>query len=174
VSIQGRIKELLGRVERLGGEEVIEEMELFLRGRRHGRHHRAHSLALNFTWCEKSIKGQNMTFTMLATQSVPVIGSPVKADGTPSSATLSAPSYASSDPTVFSVSPDPATPNGAIVTGVAAGTAILSESATAVEPDGVTTEPITGSATIILTGGGGGGGVAAALVFTFGNPQAKR
>lgn len=115
-----------------------------------------------------------MTFTMLATQSVPVIGAPVTAAGLPSSATLSAVAYSSSDPTVFSVSPDPATPNGAIVTGVAAGTAILSETATATEPDGSTQESITGSATIILTGGGGGTGVAAALVFTFGNPQAKR
>ena len=172
MSLHHRIHELLERIERLGEEEIIEEIELFLR-RHHGRHHRARHLALNFTWCNKSIKGQHMTFSMLANQSVPVIGSPVKADGSPSSATLSGVSYASSDPTVFSVAADPNTPNGAIVTGVAAGTAILSESATATESDGVTQESITGSATIILTGGTQTD-VAAALVFSFGNPQAKR
>ena len=116
-----------------------------------------------------------MTFTMLATQSVPVVGSPVKADGTPSTATLSNTSYASSDSTVFTVAADPSTPNGAIVTGVAAGSATLTESATATEPDGTTTEVITGSATIVLTAAPPPPPApAAALVFAFGNPQAKK
>jgi len=124
-----------------------------------------------------------MTFTMPplnasgAPSTVPVIGSPVIADGvTPSKATLSSVSYTSSDPTVFTVAADPATPNGAIITAVAnppAGTtasATLTETATATEPDGTTTEVITGTATIILSAPPVVPPVAAALVFTFGTP----
>lgn len=119
------------------------------------------------------ITGENVTFSMLATEKVTVIGSPVIADGqTPSAAVLSAVLYTSSDPAIFIVTPDPAVPNGAIITGVAAGTATLTETATATEPDGTTTESIQGVATIVLT-------VApppppppaASIVFTFGTPS---
>lgn len=112
-----------------------------------------------------------MTFSMLATQSVSVIGSPVIADGvTPSKATLTNTTYTSSDPTVFTVAVDPNTPNGAIVTGVAAGTATLTETATATEPDGTTTEQVQGVATIVLTATIPPTPPAASLVFTFGTP----
>ena len=115
-----------------------------------------------------------MTFTMLANQSVSAIGSPVLAqldangNPIPSKATLSNAVYASSDETVFTVAADPNVTNGAIVTGVAAGSATLTEKATATEPDGTTTEVITGSATIVLTAvAPPPPPPAAALVFTF-------
>ena len=124
-----------------------------------------------------------MTFTMppLNASGLPstvtVIGSPVKADGTPSKAALSGVSYSSSDSSVFTVAPDPKTPNGAIITAVAnppAGTtasATLTETATATEPDGTTTEKIQGVATIILTAVVVPPPPAAAIVFTFGTPS---
>ena len=113
-----------------------------------------------------------MTFTMLPTQQVSAVVSPVLADGTtPSQATLSAQSFTVSDPTVMTAVQDPTNPNAVIVTGLGvAGSAIVTASATATEPDGVTTEVITGAATVILAGAGPGTGVAAALVFTFGTP----
>ena len=122
-----------------------------------------------------------MTFTMPPLNAagqpsiVSVIGSPVQANGQPSAAVLSSTSYVSSDPTVFTVAPDPATPNGAIITAVAnpaqgtSASATLTETATATEPDGTTTETVTGTRTIILSTPPPG--PAAALVFTFGTPQ---
>ena len=112
-----------------------------------------------------------MTFTMTVGNQRPVIGTPVKADGTPSTATLSNASYQSLDPTVFTVVADPNTQNGAIITSVAAGSATMTETATATEPDGTTTEVITGSVTIIVTAvPPPPPAPAAALTFTFGPP----
>ena len=101
------------------------------------------------------------------------IGSPVIADGvTPSKAALSNTSYTSSDSTVFTVAPDPATPNGAIITVVGAGTATLTETATATEPDGTTTAQIQGVATIVVAAAPPPPPPpAASLVFTFGLPN---
>lgn len=117
--------------------------------------------------------GENVTFSMLATQKVSVIGSPVLADGlTPSAAVLSAFIYTSSDPTVFTVTPDPNVAGGAIITGVSAGTATLTETATATEPDGTTTESVQGVATIVLTSAPPPPPPpAASIVFTFGTPS---
>lgn len=113
-----------------------------------------------------------MQFSMLATQKVTVIGSPIDASGNPSQAVLSATTYTSSDQTVFTVAADPNTPNGAIVTGVGVGTATLTETATATEPDGTTSESVQGVATIVLTGAPPPPPpVAAGLAFTFGTPQ---
>lgn len=114
-----------------------------------------------------------MTFSMIFTQAVAVLGSPVTADGTtPSTAKLSNISYSSSDPSIFTVADDPAVPGGAIITGVAAGTATLTETALATEPDGTTTEQIQGVATIVLTSTPPPPPpVAASIVFTFGSPQ---
>jgi hypothetical protein len=175
--------------------ELTELAEFFeLRGFQAGllhccRHeHRARHLAFEFSWRESSIKGQNMTFTMAplnaagAPSTVTVIGSPITGqtnpDGTPvpSKATLSNVTYTSSDPTVGTVAVDPATPNGAIITAVAnppAGTTAsftLTETATATELDGTTTEVITGVATIILSASVVPPAPAAALTFTFGVP----
>ena len=112
-----------------------------------------------------------MTFTMLPTQSVSVIGNPVDANNNPSLATLSGISYSSSDSTVFTVSADPNTTNGAIITGVGPGTATLTETATATEPGGIITEQIQGTATIVLTSTTPPVGVAASLTFTFGTAK---
>lgn len=123
-----------------------------------------------------------MTFTMPplspagTPSTVTVIGSPVKADGTPSPAKLSGVSYTSSDSTVFTVAADPNVPNGAIITAVAnpvqgtTASATLTETATATEPDGTTTETITGTVTIIIALPPVA--PAAAIVFTFGTPNA--
>jgi hypothetical protein len=138
------------------------------------RHHRRPAIALRFRFSVDNLtfEGDHMQFSMLATQKVTVIGAPVDVNGNPSKAVLSASNYTSSDPTVFTVSPDPATPNGAIITGVGVGTATLTETATATEPDGTTTEQIQGVATIVLTAAPPPPPpVAAALTFTFGTPQ---
>lgn len=122
-----------------------------------------------------------MQFSMLATQKVTVIGNPITAQvdsngvAIPSSATLSNVSYTSSDPTIFTVTVDPNSPNGAIITGLGVGTATLTETATATEPDGTTTEQLQGVATIVLTAAPPPPPppppVAASLAFTFGTPQ---
>jgi len=110
-----------------------------------------------------------MTFTMLPTQSVPASVSPVKADGTPSTATLSSVSFVSSDNTLGAINPDPSNPNGIIIAGQGkAGSVTVTASATATEPDGTTTETITGSVTIILAVPPPA--PAAALVFKLGTP----
>lgn len=111
-----------------------------------------------------------MTFTMLPTQHVSAVVSPVQADGTtPSQATLSAQSFTSSDPSVLTAVQDPTNPSAVIVTGLGvAGSAIVTATATATEPDGTTTEVITGAVTVILAVPPPA--PAAALVFTFGTP----
>ena len=115
-----------------------------------------------------------MQFTMLATQKVAVIGSPLDTNGNPSKATLSSTVYTSSDPSVFTVAADPATPGGAIMLGVGAGTATLTETALATEPDGTTTETVQGVATIVITSAPPPPPpVAASLTFTFGTPAAQ-
>jgi len=112
-----------------------------------------------------------MQFSMLATQAVQAIAnSALNASGGPSPATISGQSYSSSDSTVFTVVPDPSTPGGAILTGVAIGTATLTVNATATEPDGVTTEQIQGVVTIVLTSVAPPPLPAASLVVTFGTP----
>ena len=69
---------------------------------------------------------------------------PILGDGTPSSAVLSNVVITSSDTTVFTVAPDPSTPNGFIVTSVVAGSATVNGTATATELDGtVHTIPLT-------------------------------
>ena len=159
-------------------EEFIEEAEALIKTWRHK--HRARHLVFSFSWCEISVrgKGNHMTFSGMTTgQVVAVVGSPIKADGTQSLAKLSNQAYQSSDPTVFTVAPDPATPGGAIITLVGTPSAegisaTLTETATATEPDGVTTEVITGSELITFLGGPPPPppGVAASIVFSFGTP----
>ena len=110
--------------------------------------------------------------TLLIAQILSVIGSPEDVNDNPSKATLTAPVYTSSDLTIFTVAPDPTTLNGAIITAVGAGSATLTETATATEPDGTTTEQIQGVDTIVVSA------VpppppppAVKLVFTYGTPQ---
>jgi hypothetical protein len=179
-----RIAALLDKVRQCSAHDIIEKIEELFDRREHGEHHRAHRLRFSFTWCGLTFKGENMTFTMPPfnpagiPSKVPAIGSPVQADGTtPSEATLSAAAYTSSDPTIFTVAPDPKTPNGAIITAVAAPaagltvSATLQETAIATEADGTTTETISGVATIVIAAPAPATPPAAALVFTFGTPQ---
>ncbi len=65
-------------------------------------------------------------FSVLASPTHPTL-----ADGTPSTAVLSAASFASSDPTVFTVAAD-----GVTVVSVGAGTASITGTCTATEADG--------------------------------------
>lgn len=108
-----------------------------------------------------------MTFTLAPGQSVSFSVAPIKADGTPSTATLSAVAFTSSDPS-FTVAPDPANPNGGILTAVAAGSGTLTGTAVATEPDGTTTEKVQGVVTIVVAVPPPA--PAAALAFTFGTP----
>lgn len=68
----------------------------------------------------------------------------------PGTAVLSLPFYVSSDPTIFTIAADPANVNGAIITGVAAGTATMSAKFTGTEINGVT-ESLQGVATVTVT-----------------------
>lgn len=78
-----------------------------------------------------------MSATLQVGQSVMAVAShPIIGDGTPSSAVLSSVVLNSSDTTVFTVAPDPATPNWFIITSVVVGTATVSGTATATELDG--------------------------------------
>lgn len=158
-------------------EQFIEVAEALIKEWRHK--HRARHLTFSFSWCGRSVKGKgnHMQFTgMNPNDVVAVVGAPIKADGTQSLAVLSNQSYQSSDPTVFTVSPDPITPGGAVITlvgspGASGISATLTETATAIEPDGVTTEVITGSELITFMGGPPPpSGVAASIVFSFGTP----
>jgi hypothetical protein len=163
--------------------EILERLEALL----HSRHenfiiewlerilyfHRRKRLAFTISFETIEVQGVDMTFTMLPTQNVSAVISPVQADGTtPSLATLSAQTYTSSDPSVLTAVQDPTNPNAVIVTGLGvAGSAIVTATATATEPDGTTTEVITGAVTVILAVPPPA--PAAALIFTFGTPVAN-
>lgn len=114
------------------------------------------------------VRGVNMTSQLAPGQQVPASVSPVKADGSPSTAVLSAVTFSTSDSTIATVAADPANPNGCLIASVAVGSAVISSSATATEPDGTTTETIVGSLTIIVAVPPPA--PAAALVFTVGAP----
>lgn len=169
--------------------EIVDALEWFIDqifGRRRHRHH-ARRIHFRFFGVGKyNFKGDRMTFTMPPLNpagqpsTVPVIGVPIDATGALSPAQLSNGVYQSSDPAVFTVTNDPNAPGGAIITAVgnpAPGSSVsatLTESATATEPDGSTTENITGSATIILATAvqpPPPPAPAAAIQFVFGTPQ---
>lgn len=106
-----------------------------------------------------------MTSTMLPSSKASTTVSPVKADGSPSTATLGPITFTSSDSTIATVANDPANPLGAIVSSTAlTGTVILTGTAVATEPDGTTTETVVGSLTVIVATPPPA--PAAALVFT--------
>lgn len=102
--------------------------------------------------------------SMLPTQSVNEMGVPVDANGNQTTATLSGIALSSSDPTIFTVSADPNAPGGGIITGVAAGTATLTQTAT--PSDG--TAQISGSLTVTITPAMVG--VSTAIAFIVGMP----
>ena len=102
--------------------------------------------------------------SMSPTQAVNEMGVPVDANGNATSATLSNITLSSSDPTVFTVAADPNAPGGGILTGVAAGTATLTE--TANSSDGTAT--ISGSLSVTISASQVG--VSTAIAFIVGTP----
>lgn len=165
---------LIDEIERKVLREIQEHLEFCHDCQcRHPHHQHQHAAKLRFTFGTKTFHftGDNMQATLVLGKSpITAIGSPVLSDGvTPSLATLSNTVYGSSDPTVFTVSADPSTTNGAIITAVGVGSATLTETATATEPDGTTTEQIQGVATITVNAAPPPPPPpAAGLVFTFG------
>lgn len=92
-----------------------------------------------------------MNVQMLPTDVKRSTVSPVKADGTPSSATLSSVTFSSSNPALATVAADPTNPNTVVITGLGQpGSIVVTANATGTEPDGVTTEPLTGALTVTL------------------------
>lgn len=129
----------------------------------HFHHHqRAHKL--EFTHFNGK-RIHHMTSTMLPSSKASTTVSPVKAEGSPSTATLGPITFTLSDSTIATVANDPANPLGAIVTSTSVtGTTILTGTAVATEPDGTTTETVVGSLTVIVATPPPA--PAAALVFT--------
>jgi|ERR1017187_3243718 hypothetical protein len=139
------------------------EHEKHRRHRKH--HHRADGIVFTFHKHHETKKGERMQGDV--GQTVSVVGN-ATGKGLPSKAVLSNQVFTSSDAAVFTVAPDPAVPGGAIITFVGAGTATLTESATATEPDGVTTGQVQGTVTIVTSGGSVNPSVADGIAFTFG------
>jgi hypothetical protein len=113
--------------------------------------------------------GQSLGFTL----------SPLTAAGAPSPATLSNLSFQTSDSSVFTVTADPANPNtrGIATAGspsVSPDAAVLTCSALATEPDGVTTETITGSDTVTVQSAPPPPTPAASLGIVWDTPQASK
>lgn len=132
---------------------------------------KAHSLQFCFTYQGIRFKGEHMTFTLPAGQESLFTVTPLLADGvTPSLATLSNLAFNTAGPFVVKLSVQA---NSGIIqcpAGTATGaTDTLIGTATATEQDGVTTEQISGS--VSLVAGSGPVGPAATLGFTFGPPQ---
>ena len=115
-----------------------------------------------------------MTFTLAPGQESLFTVQPLLADGvTPSLATLSNLAFNTGGPFVVVMSVQA---NSGIVqcpanTAVAATDTLVGTS-TATESDGVTTEQISGSVSLVAGPSGPGGGVASSLGFTFGAAQA--
>lgn len=155
-------------------EHIFEEIEELLDRCEHGKRHHAHHLIGKFTWRGISVEGEKLVITepLVVGQSVLYSVRPVKADATDSTATLAPVQFTSSDETVFTVASDPANqPNGAIITSVGPGSATVNSTTTATEPDGTTTETITGADTVVVSAAPPPPpGPAVALVGTFGTP----
>lgn len=112
------------------------------------KHHRADALKFFFSTeiFRFSKEGEIMLVALKPGEVAKATIAPT-AQGKPSNATLSAIEFDSTDVSVFTVSPDPDVPNGCIITGVGSGTATSAQilaKATATEPDGKTTEQVSG------------------------------
>ena len=154
-------------------DNILEWDEETFRRHHHHHHHWAKTLAFSVTSKQVTAKGVNMTYT-LTIGSAPASGlvSAVLADGvTPATAVLTALTISNSDDTIVTVVPDPSNPLGVIATAVAAGSSVLTGSATATETDG-TVHQISGAVTLIVAPAAVG--QAAALVFSFGLPVSAR
>jgi hypothetical protein len=133
---------------------------------------RADTLQFSFSYKGISFKGQNMTFNLSPGQESLFTVQPLLADGvTPSLAKLSNLAFNTGGPFVVVTS---VTPNAGIIqcpAATAAGaTDTLVGTATATEADGVTTEQISGSVSLVAGPSGPPSGVASSLGYTFGAP----
>jgi hypothetical protein len=106
------------------------------------RRHHHHADGIEFFYSSEffrfSKEGQLMLVALTPGQVAKAVISPT-AQGKPSTATLSSPSFTSSDTSVFTVEDDPAVTNGCIITGVGNGAATrasINATATATEVDG--------------------------------------
>jgi hypothetical protein len=132
-------------------DELIDFWKCFF----HWHHHRhpRHARRLRFSFALDStskLTGDFMNVTMLPTDTKRSTVSPVKADGTPSTAKLSLISFTSSDPLLATVAPDSANPATVVITGLGkTGSVIVTANATGTEPDGAT-ESLTGALTVSL------------------------
>lgn len=112
-----------------------------------------------------SLQQGGFTVTALASH-------PIKGDGTPSSAVLSGTSFTTSDVNVFTIAPDPNTPDGFIITSVTPGSAVISGTVVATELDGrVHTIPITPDTVTVTETPPPPEPPAVAAGVTFGTPQ---
>jgi hypothetical protein len=150
------------------------KIDLFLHEKHCKKDFRAKSLQFCFNYKDMKFKGQNMTFTLAPGQESLFTVAPLLADGiTPSLATLSNLAFNTGGPFVVVTS---VTSNSGILqcpaTTAAGASDTLVATATATEPDGVTTEQISGSVSLVAGPGGGPvTGVASSLGFTFGPAQ---
>jgi hypothetical protein len=136
---------------------------------------RAKSLQFSFSYKDMKFKGQNMTFTLASGQESLFTVAPLLADGvTPSLATLSNLAFNTGGPFVVVTS---VTANSGILqcpSTASSGVAdTLVGTATATEPDGVTTEQVSGVVSLVVGTGPTPppSGVATSLGFTFGPAQ---
>lgn len=93
---------------------------------------------------ENLVVGQTVQVTGLVT---------VDLNSKPTNGVVKSDSFTTSDPTIFTIAPDPTNPLGQILTAVAPGSATLGTLASGTESDGTT--PFTnvpGSATIVVAG----------------------
>jgi hypothetical protein len=126
-------------------------------------------------------ENNSMPVQLTPGQTVGFTVAPLNAQGGASSATLSNLSFTTSDATVFTVAPDPNNANGGIVTAlnpaVLPDAAAITATATATEPDGVTTETISGTDTVTVNSAAPPPPpppVAASLAFTWAVPASKK
>ena len=91
-----------------------------------------------------------VTEPLVVGQSVGITSNVLDINGNPSKATEGPSTFTSSDPTVFTVGSDPTNPLAGIAVTVGAGSATVTETCTCTEPDGTTTEKVSGSATLVV------------------------
>jgi allophanate hydrolase subunit 2 len=88
------------------------------------RHHQADRIRIRLTdpQSKNFVEGDYMTTASLHIGKLrKPTGAPVDINGKPAAAVLTGQVFTSSDPSIFTVTPDPADPTGFILTGVAEG-----------------------------------------------------
>lgn len=90
-----------------------------------------------------------MFTTEIGSAPVPVSVRAVDAGGAAAQATLSDVTYTSSDSSIVSLAPNPDSASGVLMSSIGVGTATVSSSAVATEPDGFS-HIVTGSETVVV------------------------